>query len=64
MKLYTHSRLMEMTEAELIEVKNEQISELADIQNRKLVIVGNIMSIQGLMKKELSNGNVRNVEQE
>ena len=53
MKAYTWKDLINKTENELLVIKKEKQDDLYKVQNRKLVIVGNIMSLQGVIESEI-----------
>ena len=49
-KIWTYDELMILTEEELEEVKQQKIADLNIIRNRKLILAGNIMSLQNQIR--------------
>lgn len=54
MTIYTYPQLMEMTETELRVIKERKVEEYNIVQNRKIILAGNIMSLQGLIDTEVA----------
>lgn len=53
--IYTYDELLEKTTDELLEIKKTKQDELAEVRSKKLIIIGNILSLQGMIKTESSD---------
>jgi len=52
MRIYTHEELINKTMNELKEIKKLKNEELIKVRDKKSIIIGNIVALQGLIKIE------------
>jgi len=50
--IYTYDDLVDKTAAELMEIKQAKLDELAEVKKQKNIIICNILSLQGMIKTE------------
>lgn len=44
--------LVNRNESELVAIKRKKIAKLGEVRNRKYILIGNILSLQALIKAE------------
>jgi len=56
MTQYTFEQLDELSQEELEKIKVEKQEELYQVKQAKLTLISNILSLQGMIKREQSRG--------